>query len=347
MEPSTQSLLLPPQRSTFAPQVDALFHALSLTSVVCFVAITLVMLVLLVRYRRVPGVVHAPSATHHGLELFWTFSPLLLLAAMFHYGVTTYTQMAMAPDDALVIRVRARQWAWEFEHPNGLVEDNELHVPAGRPVRLAMSSSDVIHSLFIPDFRVKRDVVPGMFSSLWFEAVDPGGVPHDAPPRGDRVLFTAQMYCAEYCGANGLWGRNAGHATMYGLVHVMRPEDYAQVGTCTLTTSREDASPEERGAQLFATKTCSSCHGRAPGAPSTAAPNLFGVAGTEQLLVGGTTVLADEAYLRRSILEPRVEVVRGYSPIMPQIRLTEAELNALIAYLQSLRPETSASTPAE
>lgn len=340
MEPSTQpSLLLPAQRSTFAPEVDALFHALSVTSLVFFIAITLVMLVFMVRYRRAPGVTHAPSESHHRLELFWTFAPLLVLFAMFHYGFATYMQMAIAPADALEIRVRARQWSWEFEHPNGVVEDNEVHVPAGRPVRFVMSSSDVIHSLYIPDFRVKRDVVPGMFSSLWFEAIDPGTVPHDAPPDGERVLFTSQIYCAEYCGANGLWGSNAGHATMYGLVHVMRPEDYEatlEPRGCFSFCAGETCTPEEIGRDLFSRKTCSSCHQVVEGAPAIAAPNLFGVAGSEQVLAHGTTVIADEAYLRRSILEPRVDVVRGYSPIMPQIRLSEAELDALIAYIQSL-----------
>jgi len=342
MEPSSQpSLLLPAQRSTFAPDVDALFHAISALSLVFFVGITVTMLVLLVRYRRRPGVPSAPSTPHHALELFWTFSPLLILGAMFHHGVTTYTAMAVAPDDAMQIRVRARQWAWEFEHPNGLVEDNQVHIPAGRPVRFVMSSSDVIHSMYIPDFRVKRDLVPGMFSSLWFEAIDPGTVPADAPANGERVLYTSQIFCAEYCGANGNWGANSGHATMYGLVHVMRPQDYETfpIGDplARWCDSDEPCTPEEIGETLFVSKTCRSCHGSGPGDAAIAAPNLFGIAGTEQVLTDSRTVIADEDYLRRSVLEPRADIVRGYRPIMPNIRVSEEELDALVAYIQSLR----------
>ena len=340
MENDTEpSLMLPAQLSTYAPQVDSLFHSISGGSLVFFVGITVTMLVFMVRYRRQPGVLAQPSGHHHVLELFWTFAPLLLLAAIFHRGATTFVEMATAPDDALEIRVRARQWAWEFEHPNGYVEDNEVHVPVGRPIRFVMSSSDVIHSLFIPDFRVKRDAVPGMFSSLWFEAIDPGTVPWEAEPNRQRVLYTSQIYCAEYCGANGTWGRNAGHATMYGLVHVQRQVDYdapQHAGRLNCLNGAETCSPEESGALLFENKTCVSCHGREPGASESAAPNLLGIAGSERVLASGETIVADDVYLRRSVLEPRVQVRQGYSPVMPNIRVSEDELDALIAYLHTL-----------
>ena len=340
MENDTEpSLMLPAQLSTYAPEVDSLFHAISGVSLVFFVGITVTMLVFMVRYRRRRGVLAGTSGQHTVLELFWTFTPLLLLAAIFHQGSSTFVEMAMAPDDALEIRVRARQWSWEFEHPTGYMEDNQVHVPVGRPIRFVMSSSDVIHSLFIPDFRVKRDAVPGMFSSLWFEAIDPGTVPSDAEPDRDRVLYTSQIYCAEYCGANGNWGSNAGHATMYGLVHVQRQVDYdapwhSRQSYCL--NGAETCPLEESGSILFQSKTCVSCHGREAGASESAAPNLFGIAGSERALVGGEVVVADDAYLRRSVLEPRAQVRQGYSPVMPNIRVSEAELDALIAYLHTL-----------
>ena len=339
MENDTEpSLLLPAQLSTHAPEVDALFHAISGVSLVFFVGITVTMLIFMVRYRRRAGVSAQPSGHHNALELFWTFAPLLLLAAIFHQGSTTFVEMATAPDDALEIRVRARQWAWEFEHPAGYVEENEVHVPAGRPVRFVMSSSDVIHSLFIPDFRVKRDLVPGMFSSFWFEAVDPGTVPSDAEPDRERVLYTSQIYCAEYCGASGAWGRNAGHATMYGLVHVQRQVDYDAPwrGPWPLCRDESDDCLIETGERLFSAKTCVSCHGSRAGASEVAAPNLFGIVGSERVLTDGTTVVADEAFIRRSVLEPRAQVRQGYPPIMPSIRVSEDELDALIAYLHTL-----------
>ena len=151
-----------------------------------------------------------------------------------------------------------------------------------------------------------------------------------------RALFLVHL--AVKCGANGNWGTNSGHATMYGLVHVMRPQDYETfpIGERFASWCDSECTPEEIGETLFATKTCASCHGREPDAGAVAAPNLFGIAGTEQVLTDGRTVIADENYLRRSVLEPRADVVRGYSPIMPTIRVSEEELDALVAYIQSL-----------
>ena len=343
MENQTEpSLQLPAQLSTYAPEVDWLYDFIYVTSIVFFVGIIGAMLAFMVMYRRKPGVKAEPTGHHNVLELFWTFSPLLLLFVMFHYGFTTWINMAEAPDDAINIRVRGRQWAWEFEHPNGMVEDNQLHVPVGRPVRLVMSSSDVLHSFYVPDFRIKRDLVPGMFSTLWFQAVerDPGTASDDAADDADRVLYSSQVYCAEYCGANGNWGTNAGHATMYAVIHVQRESDYnalmARGPVLPCPNGAATCSAEESGQLLFASKTCVSCHGQAAGAAAVAAPNLWDVFGHEQPLADGTTVTIDEAYLRQSILEPRSQVAQGYNPVMPQIRLSATELDALVAYIRSL-----------
>ena len=349
MENQTEpSLQLPAQLSTFAPDVDWLFNFIFWVSVVFFVGIVGSTLYFMVKYRRRPGVKAEPTGHHNALELFWTFSPLVILFLMFHWGWGTFMQMAEAPDDATIIRVRGRQWAWTFEHANGLTEDNQVHVPVGVPVRLVMSSTDVLHSFYVPDFRVKRDLVPGMFTSLWFQAVerDPGSVPDDAEADPDRILYTSQVYCAEYCGAGGAWGPNMGHATMYSLIHVQREEDYRAFlgrgpqlpcpqadGTCA---TGGECSTEASGQCLFGAKGCTACHQNQAGGPQLAGPSFAGLYGTQQALTDGSSVEVNDDFIRQSILEPRAQVAQGFSPVMPQIQLSEPELNALIAYIRSL-----------
>ncbi|MBN8613766.1 MAG: cytochrome c oxidase subunit II [Deltaproteobacteria bacterium] len=354
MENQTEpSLQLPAQLSTFAPEVDWLYHFIFWVSVVFFVGIVGSTLYFMVKYRRRPGVKSEPTGHHNTLELFWTFSPLIILFMMFFWGWQGFLQMAEAPDDAMIVRVRARQWAWTFEHPNGAIEDNEVHVPVDRPVRLVMSSADVLHSFYVPDFRVKRDLVPGMFTSLWFQAVqrDPGSVPDDAEVDPNRVLYTSQVYCAEYCGAGGAWGPNMGHATMYALVHVQRDQDYQaflraprplpcpqENGTCAV--SETECSPEAAGSCLFGSKGCTACHQNQAGGPQLAGPTFVGLWGTQQQLTSGESVEVNEDFVRQSIMDPRSQVAQGYSPVMPQIQLTEPETNALIAYVRSLGTAT-------
>jgi cytochrome c oxidase subunit 2 len=332
---------LPPQLSTIAPDVDWTYDFIFWVSVVFFFGITGTLVYFMWKYRRRPGIKAEPTGHHNALELFWTFSPLILLIMMFHWGFQTYLAGAIAPDDAYNIRVRARQWAWEFEHPNGATEDNEVHVPAGRPVRLILSSSDVIHSFFVPDFRVKRDAVPGMFSSLWFEAIEredvtlPGNLAVADP---SRIWYRAQVFCAEYCGAGGGWGDNAGHATMYAQVLVQRPEDFeAWLANPPPPMCGDHVCSEfEWGQQLFSQKGCTACHQRQAGGPQLAGPSFHGLFGRQERLTTGETITVDEAYVRRSILEPRAQIVEGYNPVMPNIRMSEQQLNALIAYLRTL-----------
>ncbi len=335
---------LPPQLSTLAPEVDWIYDFIFWVSVVAFFGIIVTTVFFMWRYRRRPGVKPEPTGHANTLELFWTFSPLIVLALMFHWGFQSYIASAVAPDDSYNVRVRARQWAWEFEHPNGTTEDNILHVPAGRPVRLVMSSSDVIHSFFIPDFRIKRDVVPGMFTSLWFQAIERS----DVIPEGDlstadanRVWYRTQVFCAEYCGAGGSWGDNAGHATMYAQVLVQRPEDFDEwyrnppPPTCGEGADAHPCTQVEWGEMLFTTKGCPACHQRQEG-PQLAGPSLHGLFGRQERLTGGGTITIDEAYVRESILEPRAQVVEGFNPVMPSIRFSEQQLDAMIAYLETL-----------
>ena len=157
---------LPPALSEYAPRVDELYYFIFWVSVVAFIAICIALVMFVAKFREKPGVKSQQSGDHHALELFWTFTPLILLVILFHWGFKHYVAAAVAPDNAIEIRVRGRQWAWEYEYPNGMITPGELTVPMGRPVKLVMSSDDVLHSYFIPSFRIKKDVVPGMYSTL-------------------------------------------------------------------------------------------------------------------------------------------------------------------------------------
>ncbi|MCS6858278.1 MAG: hypothetical protein NZM37_11250, partial [Sandaracinaceae bacterium] len=316
---TTPSLQLPAQLSTFAPGVDWVYDFIFVISLVLFIGIVGTMLFFLFRYRRSRHPQAEPTGHHNALEVFWTFSPLVLLFLMFYWGWENFVQMAVPPSDAVVIRVRGRQWAWTFEHANGLTEDNEVHVPAGVSVRLVMSSSDVIHSFFVPDFRIKRDLVPGMFTTLWFQAVEKDAERYGPNPEPDprRVLYTTQVYCAEYCGAGGDWGPNKGHATMYALIHVQREPDYrAFLRTpkplpCPDRNTTE-CSQEEHGLALFQLKGCTACHQNQKDGPQLAGPSLYGIYGKPQPLADGGSVTVDDEYLRSSILEPRAQIAAGY-----------------------------------
>lgn len=321
---TTPSFQLPAQLSTIAPEIDWLYDFISVISLIFFVGIVGAMVYFMVKYRRRPGVKAEPTGHHNTLELFWTFSPLILLFMMFHWGFQTYIHASVAPDDALNIRVRASQWIWNFEQPNGVSETGEVHVPAGRPVRMIISSEDVLHSFFVPDFRVKRDAVPGMFTSLWFEAIEPEG----SEPDENHVLYDSQVFCTEYCGTS--------HSAMLATVHVMRAADYQ---------SFLDVGPQAPagvdlatwGGQNFQRIGCTTCHSAVSGGPNAPGPNLFGIADTQIDLEGGTSVTADAAYLEQSIREPQAQIVHGFTGVqMSHFRLGDAQIQSLVAYIQSL-----------
>jgi cytochrome c oxidase subunit II len=347
------TLQLPAQLSTNAPAVDWVYNFIFWVSVVFFVAIMVAMTYFLVKYRRANGAKSKPPGHANTLELVWTFGPVILLVLMFHWGFQAYISSAVASDDAYNVRVRGRQWAWQFEHPNGATEDNVLHVPAGRQVRLIMSSSDVLHSFYIPEFRMKRDLVPGMFTTIAFTAVNREDQQAVNPDTGEvlattaeqvaaeidprRVWYTVQVFCAEYCGAGGGWGDNMGHATMYAKLHVMHPRDFDSwvANPPPPMCGDHECSPSEWGEQLFSSKGCTACHGREAGV-ALAGPNFHGLFGRTETLTDGSQVTVDEAYVRRSILEPRAQIVQNFNPVMPNIPMSEQQLNALVAYLQTL-----------
>jgi cytochrome c oxidase subunit 2 len=300
--------LLTQSASTIAQRTDRLFLALLLLCGAMALAIATLIVVFAIRYRR--GAVvdrsHAPTQAR-ALELTWTLTPLAIFLGIFVWSAIDYVSLVRAPADALPVYVVAKQWMWKLQHRNGRREINELHVPLGEPVRLVMTSQDVIHSFFVPAFRLKQDVVPGRYTSLSFKATQ----------LGDFHLF-----CAEYCGSE--------HSAMIGRVVVMQPADYAR----WLAAGPNEPGLAQRGFELFRRHGCSGCH--AAGS-SVHAPALEGLIGRTVHLQDGRSLVADENYVRDSMLLPKKDVVAGFEPIMPSFagQLDEEEIEALVAYIRS------------
>ena len=307
--------LFPEQASSIARQMDLLL--LFLTGVSAFFAglIFLLVIVFAIKYRRRsekerPRPIHGSLA----LEILWTAIPLGLALVMFGWGAWLYFAINRPPADAMEVFVVAKQWMWKLQHPSGMREINELHVPLARPVRLTMTSEDVIHSFFVPAFRIKKDVVPGRYTTVWFEATQPG---------------EHRLACSQYCGTS--------LADMTGKIVVMEPVAFE----AWLRGAVTGISLVAAGEKLFQQKGCAGCHIPAGTGP---APSLLGVFGKPVKLTTGQTVTADEAYLREHILTPGSKVVAGYPPIMPPFKglLSEDKLVHLIAYIKSLATEQKA-----
>ncbi len=261
-----------------------------------------------IKYRRrsddeLPGGGHTGLA----LEVVWSVIPFGLTMIMFGWGASIFFKESVPPDDAMNIYVVGKQWMWKLQHQEGQREINELHIPINRPIRLTMTSEDVIHSFYVPDFRTKQDVVPGRYTTTWFTATKPGKY---------------HLFCAEYCGTK--------HSGMIGWVYAMRPEDYQEWLAGSPTGSMAD-----RGARLFDDLACANCH-HADG--SGRCPTLVGLFGSTVRLAGGGAVKADEAYIRESILNPPAKIVAGYQPLMPTFQglVTEEGVVELIEYIKSL-----------
>jgi cytochrome c oxidase subunit 2 len=299
----------PPEASTTAHDVDHLFFFLVSVCGAMGLFIAFLLIFFSVHFRRRPGQVGPPPDTHqsHALEWFWTITPLFVFAIMFVWGGAVYFNAYRAPDDATPLYVVARQWMWKFQHPEGQREINTLHVPAGRPVKLLLTSEDVIHSFFVPAFRAHMDVLPGRYTSVWFKATKPG----------DYHLF-----CSQFCGTE--------HAGMIGTVTVMEPAAYQD-----WLHLNADGSLAQRGRQTFLKYRCISCHSADEHARAPVLEELFG---RQVPLADGRTVIADEAYIRESILDPGAKLVAGYQNIMPTFRgqVSEEEIIELIAWIKAL-----------
>jgi cytochrome c oxidase subunit II len=309
----------PEPASNFAPSVDALMSFLILVSVFFSVAITAAIVVFFFKYhRKSKDEIGVPIHGDLRLETAWIVVPALLAMAMFGWGAVVYVDFRHAPPATLDIYVIGKQWMWKVQQPNGRREINELHVPVGRDVKLVLASEDVIHDFFVPAFRVKMDVIPGRYNTMWFR-----------PTKAGRYHF----FCAQYCGTD--------HAVMGGWVTVMSPADYS----AWLSGASADANPVVAGEKLFTEKACGTCH---VGNGTGRAPSLNGVFGGTVRLADGSTVTADEAYIRESILAPSAKIVAGYQPLMPafQGQLTEEQILSLTAYIKSLQSQPVPATGA-
>jgi cytochrome c oxidase subunit 2 len=307
---------VPERASSVAGEVDALFLFILVVTGLFAVGIWVAMLYFAIRYRRRSDT-DRPAEIQGSLvlELTWTIIPFLLMSAMFVWGSKVFFHLNRPPDDAMTVSVVGKRWMWKLQHPTGQREINELHVPVGRAVRLVITSEDTIHSFFVPAFRIKKDAVPGRYNMAWFRATKTGSY---------------HLFCAEYCGTE--------HSKMTGRVIVMEPEEY-QVW---LAGGPVPESPVVAGEKLFTELNCITCH-----RPDSAGrgPVLSGIFGRPVALATGERVVADEAYVRESILSPAAKVVAGYQPVMPtyQGQVSEEQLIALIAYIQSLQVPSGAA----
>jgi len=307
------SFWLPKSASTFAPDVDWMFNFIMGVSIFFFGLIVVLMVVFVVRYRRRPDADPDSAPTHSTpLEIFWTTIPVLIVLFIFYQGFVTYMDMRTPPRFAYDINVVAAKWSWSFEYPNGYV-DNDLHVPVDQPVRLTMRSKDVIHSLFIPDFRVKMDVVPGRYSTIWFQAPDPGDY---------------GLYCTAYCGT--------GHSDMLARVIVHKPGEFEKWLSEAANVVKR-LPPVEAGKYLFQRRGCPQCHS-VDGAAGIG-PTLKGIYGHEVKFTDGSSATVDDNYIRESILDPQAKIVAGFQPQMQSFKglLSDEQITAIIEYIKSLK----------
>jgi cytochrome c oxidase subunit 2 len=307
--------LFPESASTLSGRVDALYFFLLAIAVFFSLLIAGLIVYYAIKYHRVnPDAVGASVHGGMALELTWTIVPFLITMVIFVWGASVYFAMARPPDETLNIYVVGKQWMWKFQHLDGQREINELHVPVGRDVKLITTSEDVIHDLFVPAFRIKADVIPGRYVSIWFRATKPGRY---------------HLFCAEYCGTR--------HSGMIGEVIVMDPAEYQT----WLSGGAQEGSLASAGEKLFQDLACNTCH--RPDAQGRG-PVLQGLFGKTVTLQSGETNVVDEAYVRESILNPSAKVASGFQPIMPTFQglVSEEQLLALVEYVKSLKaaPQT-------
>ena len=303
------SALFPAEASTIAPYADALYAFLMAITVIGLVLVGTLVFGFSIRYRKARNPVATQVEGSTLLEATWTIIPLALFMVAWIWGALLYFRIYDPPTNAMNIYVVGKQWMWKAEHEGGQHEINALHVPTGRAVQLTMISQDVFHSFSIPDFRIKREVIPGRYSTVWFEATTPG---------------TYHIFCTQYCGTN--------HSAMIGQVTVLSPEDYEK----WTQGSTSGTSLAQNGERLFASMGCNACHS---GSAAARGPNLAGVYGSKLQLTSGSQVLVNDAYLRDAILNPSQHVTAGYAPIMPtyQGQVSEDGLIDLVEYIKNMQ----------
>jgi cytochrome c oxidase subunit 2 len=301
---------IPESASTESAQVDALYFYLSGVTVFFTLLISGVIIFFVIRYRRrTPFEIPRPIAGSHALETLWSVIPFVISMSFFVWGATVYFRNSRPPQNAIEVYVVGKQWMWKFQHATGQREINELHVPVGRKIKLIMTSEDVIHDVFVPAFRIKADVIPGRYTTEWFEATKPGRY---------------HLFCAEYCGMN--------HSVMGGWVVVMDPTEFNN----WLSGNVNQQSASTSGQQLYQTLGCASCHGN--NGEGGRGPALLGVFNSNVQLATGQTIRGDESYIRESILNPQGKLVQGYGAIMPTFQgvVTEEQIVQVLAYIKTL-----------
>ena len=311
--------IFPDQASTFAKDVDALYFFIFAVSAFFALVVAVSIIYFGVRYHKThEGDIGARIEGSLPLELLWSVIPTIIAMVMFGWGASVFYHIRRPPDEAMQIYAVGKQWMWKFQHLEGQREINQLHIPAGRPIKITISSEDVLHSLYFPAFRTKMDAIPGRYTELWFEASTPG---------------TYHIFCTEYCGTN--------HAGMIGSVTVLEPSQFQ----AWLQGGGLEGTLAQRGARLFDSLACNSCHldaGQGRG------PSLKDIVGKTETLQDGSTVVVDDAYLRESILTSQAKIVRGFQPLMPTFQglISEENLVALIEHVKSLSPNATTTAPA-
>ncbi|MGY3512254.1 cytochrome c oxidase subunit II [Bradyrhizobium lupini] len=302
-----------PEASTHAARVDGIFAILVVVSALTLALVFGLLVTFAIRYRRGSNAKRGrlPEIVNREFEVSWTAATGFLFVFLFWWAASADVGALTAPTNALEVHVLAKQWMWKTQHSNGAREIDELHVPLGQPVRLVMTSQDVIHSFFVPAFRIKQDVLPGRNTETWFKATKLGVFP---------------LLCAEYCGTD--------HSAMRGRITVMGEDDYAR----WLSRQPEGDDLAHLGAKLFVSQGCSGCHAASS---SVHAPKLNGLYGRTVQLSDGRQLKADDAYLRDSILQPKRDIVAGFEPLMPSFAglLDDGEVQSLTAYIRSLGQE--------
>jgi len=308
------SFWLPKASSTTAHQVDWAFDVVLWMAVVFFVGIVGAIALFASQYRRRRKGEKTSTVDHNTtLEIVWTVIPLLLLGVLFLSGLRGYANVLVAPAESLEIKVTGAKWFWTFTYPNGYVVQNELVVPKDRPVKLLLSSQDVVHSFFVPEFRIKQDAVPGQYTTMWFNATE-----------AKEIV----VECAEYCGTS--------HSDMLAKI-IVKPEAEFKDWLDSAANESAGKSPVEYGQILFTKKNCFTCHSTT--GVRIVGPSVKGMFGRKEDLEGGAAVTVDENYIRESLLEPNAKVVKGYPAAMPTYKgtLKDKEIDALIAYLKSVK----------
>lgn len=305
---------LPVKASKLAGDVDAIYNFILICSIVSFILLMGGMAYFIVKYRRRTDNDKVAYISHnHTLEFLWSFIPFVLFMAMFFWGWKVYHKMRQFPDDAIQVAVTGRKWAWTIKYANGAELVNELVIPVNKATVLSMTSEDVIHSFYVPSFRVKQDVVPGKRSRLAFEPT---------------VVGDYRIFCAEYCGTQ--------HSQMIGMVHVLEQDAYSKWEK--EQANQGSLSPAQKGEKLYKTQACFTCH--STDGSRIVGPSWKGLWGSARKFTDGSAIpVANEEYIRSSILNPLEKIVEGYAPAMPtyQGRISEEQINDIIEYMKTLK----------